>query len=174
MFIGPAVVLTNGLYPRAIDVTGKLKRPDDWDARGVVVRESAALGAIAVVVDGRWAVGAVVTRDVPDFALVAGLRAADRVGRQQCWRAAGGSRGRRVALSSDRRVVRACDVPDGIRYVPGPAASVCASGGRGAATSNRSYARLAALVAGLPQVRSWEGPRAHVPAHGSRRRGPPH
>jgi hypothetical protein len=41
-----------------VDVTGKLKRPDDWDARGVVVL-GASLGARAVVVVrcalGRWA-----------------------------------------------------------------------------------------------------------------------
>jgi serine acetyltransferase len=63
-------------------VGGKLKRPDDWEARGVVVREGASLGAnvtvIAGVVIGRWALvaaGAVVTADVPDFGLVAGVPA---------------------------------------------------------------------------------------------------
>lgn len=82
VFIGPAAVLTNDMYPRSVDVQGKLKRPDDWDALGVVVREGASLGARAVVVAGRsigrWALvaaGAVVTRDVPDFALVAGAPA---------------------------------------------------------------------------------------------------
>jgi UDP-2-acetamido-3-amino-2,3-dideoxy-glucuronate N-acetyltransferase len=82
VFIGPAVVLTNDLYPRSVDVTGKLKRPQDWDASGVVVRQGASLGARAVVIAGcvigRWALvaaGAVVTRDVPDFALVAGMPA---------------------------------------------------------------------------------------------------
>jgi UDP-2-acetamido-3-amino-2,3-dideoxy-glucuronate N-acetyltransferase len=82
VFIGPAVVLTNDTYPRSVDVSGKLKRPADWTAAGVVVREGASLGARAVVVAGRvigrWslvAAGAVVTRDVPDFALVAGTPA---------------------------------------------------------------------------------------------------
>jgi UDP-2-acetamido-3-amino-2,3-dideoxy-glucuronate N-acetyltransferase len=82
VFIGPAAVLTNDLYPRSTDVGGKLKRPDDWEARGVVVREGASLGAnvtvIAGVVIGRWALvaaGAVVTADVPDFGLVAGVPA---------------------------------------------------------------------------------------------------
>jgi len=82
VFIGPATVLTNDLYPRSVDVTGKLKRPADWDARGVVVREGASLGAHVVVVPGLvigcWAMvaaGAVVTRDVPDFALIAGVPA---------------------------------------------------------------------------------------------------
>jgi len=82
VFIGPAVVLTNDMFPRSTDVSGKLKRPDDWAARGVLVREGASLGARVVVlpgaVIGRWALvaaGAVVTRDVPDFALVAGVPA---------------------------------------------------------------------------------------------------
>jgi UDP-2-acetamido-3-amino-2,3-dideoxy-glucuronate N-acetyltransferase len=82
VFIGPAAVLTNDVFPRSVDVSGKLKRPDDWDARGVLVREGASLGARCVVVAGcevgRWALvaaGAVVTRDVPDFALVAGTPA---------------------------------------------------------------------------------------------------
>jgi len=82
VFIGPAAVLTNDMYPRSTDTGGKVKRPDDWDAQGVVVREGASLGARVVVVAGcvigRWALvaaGAVVTRDVPDFALVAGVPA---------------------------------------------------------------------------------------------------
>lgn len=94
VFIGPAAVLTNDLYPRAVDVTGKLKRPEDWDASGVVVQAGASIGARAVVIAGcvigRWALvaaGAVVTRDVPDFALVAGVPAR-RIG----WVGRGGQR----------------------------------------------------------------------------------
>lgn len=82
VFIGPAAILTNDVYPRSVDTSGKLKRPEDWEARGVVVRQGASLGARAVVVAGcsigRWALvaaGAVVTHDVPDFALVAGTPA---------------------------------------------------------------------------------------------------
>src|SRR5215472_1478141 len=82
VFIGPAAVLTNDMYPRSVGVTGRLKRPADWLAAGVVVREGASVGARAVVIAGveigRWALiaaGAVVTRDVPDFALVAGVPA---------------------------------------------------------------------------------------------------
>jgi acetyltransferase-like isoleucine patch superfamily enzyme len=82
VFIGPAVVLTNDVFPRSVDMEGKLKRPRDWEACGVLVREGASLGACSVVVAGRqvgrWsmvAAGAVVTRDVPDFALVVGMPA---------------------------------------------------------------------------------------------------
>jgi acetyltransferase-like isoleucine patch superfamily enzyme len=82
VFIGPAAVLTNDPFPRSVDVTGKLKRPEDWHASGVIVREGASVGARAVIlpgcVVGRWAMvaaGAVVTRDVPDFALAVGVPA---------------------------------------------------------------------------------------------------
>ena len=33
VFIGPAAVLTNDLYPRSVDLTGKLKRTADWDCQ---------------------------------------------------------------------------------------------------------------------------------------------
>ena len=82
VFIGPAVVLTNDLHPRSVDITGKIKRAEDWSASGIIVREGASLGAGVVVVAGstigRWAMvaaGAVVTHDVPDFTLVAGVPA---------------------------------------------------------------------------------------------------
>lgn len=82
VFVGPAAVLTNDVYPRSVTVAGRLKGPGDWHADGVVVAEGASIGARAVIVAGvhvgRWALvaaGAVVTRDVPDFALVAGVPA---------------------------------------------------------------------------------------------------
>ena len=82
VFIGPAAVLANDMFPRSVDVSGKLKRAEDWHATGVLVKEGASIGARVVVVPGRVigryalvAAGAVVTRDVPDFALVAGVPA---------------------------------------------------------------------------------------------------
>ncbi|MFE3199089.1 acyltransferase [Embleya sp. NPDC055664] len=82
VFIGPAVVLTNDLYPRAVTPDGRIKGEQDWHAQGVTVRRGAAVGARSVVVAGvtigRWALiaaGAVVHRDVPDYALMAGVPA---------------------------------------------------------------------------------------------------
>ncbi|MFY1698294.1 acyltransferase [Solwaraspora sp. WMMA2101] len=82
VFVGPAAVLTNDEYPRAVTPDGRLKTGDDWTAVGVTVGTGAAIGARAVCVApvriGRWATvaaGAVVTRDVPDFALVVGVPA---------------------------------------------------------------------------------------------------
>jgi acetyltransferase-like isoleucine patch superfamily enzyme len=82
VFIGPAAVLTNDEYPRAVTPDGRLKSGDDWTAVGVTIAEGAAIGARAVCVApvtvGRWALvaaGAVVTKDVPDFALVVGVPA---------------------------------------------------------------------------------------------------
>jgi acetyltransferase-like isoleucine patch superfamily enzyme len=82
VFVGPAVVFTNDHFPRAVSPEGTLKRGDDWEAVGVTCREGSSIGArsvcVAPVTIGRWALvaaGAVVTRDVPDFALVAGVPA---------------------------------------------------------------------------------------------------
>ena len=81
-FVGPAVVLTNDTYPRAVTPEGRLKTADDWEAVGVRVGVGASLGARSVCVApvriGRWALvaaGAVVVRDVPDHALVVGVPA---------------------------------------------------------------------------------------------------
>ena len=99
VFIGPAAVLTNDLFPRSVDGTGRLKRPGDWAASGVVIHEGASVGARAVILPGceigRWAMiaaGAVVTRDVPEFTLVVGVpaRRVGWVGRAGVRLAAGG------------------------------------------------------------------------------------
>ncbi|MBI9114755.1 acyltransferase [Sanguibacter suaedae] len=82
VFVGPAAVLTNDQYPRAINADGSLKSASDWQAVGVEVGRGASIGARAVCVApvrvGEWATvaaGAVVTKDVPDFAVVAGVPA---------------------------------------------------------------------------------------------------
>ncbi len=79
VFIGPAVVFTNDVFPRAVNPDGSRKNADDWHAVGVTVRRGASIGArsvcIAPVTIGRWALvaaGSVVTKDVPDFGVVVG------------------------------------------------------------------------------------------------------
>lgn len=82
VFIGPAVVLTNDRFPRAVDPAGELKGAHDWEPVGAIIEHGASVGARAVVLGGvtvgRWslvAAGAVVNSDVVPFALVAGTPA---------------------------------------------------------------------------------------------------
>ena len=82
VFIGPAAVLTNDQFPRAVNPDLTLKSGSDWEAVGVSIDDGASIGARAVCIApvriGKWALvaaGAVVTKDVPDFALVAGVPA---------------------------------------------------------------------------------------------------
>ena len=82
VFVGPAAVFTNDQYPRAVNSDGTAKSAADWTPVGVTVDTGAAIGARAVCVApvhiGAWstvAAGAVVTRDVPPHALVAGVPA---------------------------------------------------------------------------------------------------
>jgi acetyltransferase-like isoleucine patch superfamily enzyme len=79
VFIGPAVVLTNDHFPRAINPDGSPKSAHDWEPVGVTIRQGASIGAsatcVAPITIGRWALvgaGSVVIADVPDFALVVG------------------------------------------------------------------------------------------------------
>jgi len=78
-FIGPYVIFTNDKVPRAINPDGTLKSKEDWQLGTNTVRYGESLGAGSVVVTGvtigRWSMvgsGAVVTRDVPDHALMVG------------------------------------------------------------------------------------------------------
>jgi acetyltransferase-like isoleucine patch superfamily enzyme len=82
VFIGPGVVFTNDSHPRAIAHDGKKKTEEDWNKEGVTVEYGASVGAgticVAPVNIGKWAMiaaGAVVTKDVLDFSLVAGIPA---------------------------------------------------------------------------------------------------
>jgi UDP-2-acetamido-3-amino-2,3-dideoxy-glucuronate N-acetyltransferase len=82
VFVGPAAVLTNDMYPRSIEPDGGLKGADDWEPEGVTIRRGASIGARAVVLPGveigAWALiaaGAVVTADVPSHALMVGVPA---------------------------------------------------------------------------------------------------
>lgn len=79
VFLGPHVIVTNDKLPRAINPDGTIKSADDWTVGKTLIKYGASLGAGVIVLPGvtvgRFAMvgsGAVVTRDVPDLALVAG------------------------------------------------------------------------------------------------------
>lgn len=79
VFVGPGAILTNDRNPRAITQSGELASDEDWTLSPIVLRYGCSIGAGAIVVAGaevgRWALvgaGAVVTRSVPEHALVAG------------------------------------------------------------------------------------------------------
>ena len=79
VFIGPGAILTNDKNPRSISGSGEVKSAKDWDKVGVEVLQGAAIGSgvicVAPVKIGKWALvgaGAVVTKDVKDYALVVG------------------------------------------------------------------------------------------------------
>lgn len=80
VFIGPSVIFTNDHNPRAINASGEFKSSSDWKPVGVHVGYGASIGAGAICVApvkiGKWAMiaaGSIITKDVPDFALVMGV-----------------------------------------------------------------------------------------------------
>jgi acetyltransferase-like isoleucine patch superfamily enzyme len=79
VFIGHGVMFINDLYPRATTGDGKLQTEADWKVERTLVRKGASIGSgatiLANVTIGENALvgaGSVVTRDVPDNAVVAG------------------------------------------------------------------------------------------------------
>lgn len=82
VFIGPRVVITNDLNPRAVNPNGQPKKSGDWEPKAARIESGASLGAGVITVGGirigKWAMiaaGSVVTTDVPDYALFAGVPA---------------------------------------------------------------------------------------------------
>src|SRR4051812_28494245 len=79
VFVGPHVVFTNDLLPRAINADRTLKSDADWELGHILVKEGASIGAGSIIVTGitigQWAMvgaGSVVTHDVSNHALVYG------------------------------------------------------------------------------------------------------
>ena len=77
--VGPHACFTNDKFPRAINPDGSLKGVSDWEISRTLVKKGASIGAHSVIVCGttigKFALigaGAVVTKDVPDHALVYG------------------------------------------------------------------------------------------------------
>ena len=82
VFVGHGVMFTNDRYPRAVNDDGSLQTESDWEVVPTHVKQRAAIGSndtiVAGVVIGESALvgaGAVVTTDVPDYAIVAGVPA---------------------------------------------------------------------------------------------------
>lgn len=79
VFIGPNVCFTNDKQPRAINPDGTIKSADDWEVSTIKIGYGSAIGAHSTITPGvtigEWAMagsGSVVTKDVPDHALVYG------------------------------------------------------------------------------------------------------
>lgn len=79
VFVGHGVMFTNDLSPHATDADGTLQRDGNWDCTPTIVKRGASIGSNATIICGVTigakalvGAGAVVTRDVPEFAIVAG------------------------------------------------------------------------------------------------------
>jgi len=82
VFVGHGVMFVNDLYPRATNEDGSLQTETDWRVAETLVKRRASIGSNATVLAGITigenalvGAGAVVSRDVPDFAIVAGVPA---------------------------------------------------------------------------------------------------
>jgi acetyltransferase-like isoleucine patch superfamily enzyme len=82
VFVGHGVMFTNDTYPRATRADGQPQTEADWAVVPTVVERAASIGSNATVLPGvrigegaLVGAGAVVTRDVPAYAIVAGVPA---------------------------------------------------------------------------------------------------
>jgi acetyltransferase-like isoleucine patch superfamily enzyme len=79
VFVGHGVMFINDLFPRATAAGGRLQTDADWELVPTRVRRAASIGSNATILGGLTigegalvGAGAVVTRDVPDYAIVVG------------------------------------------------------------------------------------------------------
>lgn len=79
VFIGHGVMFINDVYPRAANEDGSLQTEEDWACVPTTIEESASIGSNATILCGVTVghhaivgAGAVVTKDVPPYSVVAG------------------------------------------------------------------------------------------------------
>jgi len=79
VFIGPHACLTNDKNPRAVNPDGSLKSASDWEVSPIHIKKGASIGAGAIVLPGAKVgefalvgAGAIVTKNIPDYAIVLG------------------------------------------------------------------------------------------------------
>ena len=82
VFVGHGVMFTNDRLPRATNADGSPQSESDWKVEPTIVRRRASIGSnvtivagVTIGVESLVGAGAVVTRDVPDYAIVAGVPA---------------------------------------------------------------------------------------------------
>jgi len=82
VFIGHGVKFINDLYPRASNPDGSLQNQTDWTVAKTYVKKRASIGTNSTILgnvsigeNALVGAGAVVTVDVPDFAIVVGVPA---------------------------------------------------------------------------------------------------
>jgi acetyltransferase-like isoleucine patch superfamily enzyme len=82
VFIGHGVMFINDRFPRATNADGSPQSETDWSVEPTLVKSRASIGSNATIVSGikigieaLVGAGAVVTKDVPDYAIVAGVPA---------------------------------------------------------------------------------------------------
>jgi acetyltransferase-like isoleucine patch superfamily enzyme len=94
VFVGHGVMFTNDRLPRATNPDGTPMGEDDWTVEATRIKRRASIGSNATIVSGVTigqcalvGAGAVVTKDVPDFAIVAGVPARIVGDTSQHWQA---------------------------------------------------------------------------------------
>lgn len=82
VFIGHGVMFTNDIYPRAVTQEGNLQTEADWKLVRTHIKSRVSIGSNATILAGitigegaMVGAGAVVTHDVPDRVIVAGVPA---------------------------------------------------------------------------------------------------